>query len=337
MFFYENAQQAAEYVRQAIPLMVKHKIVPNPHNFALWYIYVSGKNKALNQALDEAINESGTVLPELCYELFVQHVVNSRKKEDDQTRETLEDLIESLASGMEKAATNTRDYENTLQEGLQNLQSSSEKEDVESTIKELLQSTEASEEVHQAFEKQLGDAREEIQFLKSQLEASKEDAFKDPLTKLGNRRFFDSQLNGALIRKDSPTSLLIIDLDHFKKINDTYGHLMGDKILQSMGVILGDYNSEEIASARYGGEEFALIMKNSPLETAAKTAETIRQKISQLQVRQKNDDSVIDSLSVSIGVAQYKDREEPENFIERADKALYAAKEGGRNQVQCAA
>jgi diguanylate cyclase len=335
MFFYEDSHQAADYLRQAVPLMVKHKIVPNPCNFALWYAYVSGKNKTLNKALDDAINSTGTCSAERSIELFVQHIIG-RDTEDQQTQESLQALVENLFSGLEEAIAGTKDYDENLQKGLQNLQSSSEQQDIENTIQDLIQNTKVAAEIGQTFHKQLDAAQEEIQSLKSQLETSKDDAFKDPLTKLGNRRFFDTRLQSALINNADSTSLMIIDLDHFKRCNDTYGHIMGDKILQSMGVILNEYNTDDVACARYGGEEFAIIMKNSPLDEAAKMAESIRQKISQLQIRQNDKDSMIDSLSASIGVAEYIAKEHPENFIERADKALYAAKEGGRNQVQCA-
>ena len=122
---------------------------------------------------------------------------------------------------------------------------------------------------------------------------------------------------------------MLLDLDHFKKCNDTYGHVTGDRILEAVGDILARLRDAHIHPARYGGEEFAVVC-----EQPAELAETIRKKIEGIRVRQPDFSQVIDHISIGIAEAKFDDN--AESVKERADKALYEAKENGRNQVKVA-
>ncbi len=131
---------------------------------------------------------------------------------------------------------------------------------------------------------------------------------------------------------DEPTCLLLLDLDKFKRCNDTHGHLAGDRILELVGEILGGLQGETIFVARYGGEEFVVIVNDS-LAVAQGIAEMIRQKVSSIHLKKKETIDVIGVVTVSIGVAMAGAGETPEEIIGRADAALYRAKENGRNCV----
>lgn len=153
----------------------------------------------------------------------------------------------------------------------------------------------------------------------------------DPLTGLVNRRGLDKTLDKEIsksIRHSLPLCAIMVDLDHFKKVNDTYGHEAGDEVLVKVAeTILNTVRKEDIA-ARFGGEEFIIILPNTPLDSTINLANRIR-----VAVEKLNFTSIATSITASFGVTEYKEKETHHHFIDRADKALYEAKETGRNKV----
>lgn len=160
-------------------------------------------------------------------------------------------------------------------------------------------------------------------------------ALRDGLTKLFNKRYFldrlDSELKFAM-RHETSLSLLMLDLDHFKKVNDTFGHLAGDAVLSHVALALSKAVRNEDVVARFGGEEFAIVLRAIGLDSAALMAERLRRMVEASSVR-CGDHTV--KATVSIGVAGYPSTpaKTPDELVEAADKALYRAKHAGRNRV----
>jgi len=163
-----------------------------------------------------------------------------------------------------------------------------------------------------------------------------EQALKDPLTQLGNRRYFEERANAVLSRvrrRARPVSLLMIDIDHFKAINDHYGHPVGDDVLRALAATLAASLRAGDVCGRLGGEEFAVVLPDEDLEGAAASAERLRATIERLQVGTHTPHGRV-AFTVSIGVAALpRDGDTLEALLERADARLYRAKEGGRNRV----
>jgi len=160
-------------------------------------------------------------------------------------------------------------------------------------------------------------------------------AYYDPLTDLPNRRFFFEHANlifEEAKRYKKPLSLLVMDIDHFKKINDTYGHDVGDVVLKTFaGVLRGIVRQSDIC-ARFGGEEFVVLLPNTDLEGAKVLAERIRTAVAKNPVEHG---SIVIVFTVSVGISQYrKSMQNIDELIKEADIALYRAKEGGRNRVE---
>ncbi|MEM5947035.1 GGDEF domain-containing protein [Spirochaetia bacterium 38H-sp] len=155
----------------------------------------------------------------------------------------------------------------------------------------------------------------------------------DDLTGLYNSRFFYERLSKETIRAtryDRCLSLLFLDLDNFKKFNDTYGHLAGDRVLRKIGRLIRESLRENDSGYRYGGEEFAILLPETCEEAAMAVAERLRLACSQLGVTVQ-DKTVF--ITVSIGVAEYKKDENLQDFLKRADRAMYRAKELGKNMA----
>jgi diguanylate cyclase len=133
---------------------------------------------------------------------------------------------------------------------------------------------------------------------------------------------------------DGPLSLLIADIDHFKKFNDTFGHQVGDKVLRTVGRSLKDGVKGRDTAARYGGEEFAVILPQTPMSGALAVAEQIRGGLAGRKLVDKRSGDDYGRVTLSIGAAEYRSGESAADLIGRADAALYRAKENGRNRVE---
>lgn len=152
----------------------------------------------------------------------------------------------------------------------------------------------------------------------------------DKLTLLPNRRYFETELTrqrNLSLQYKKPLSIAMIDIDFFKKVNDTYGHLTGDKVLSHLATLLKQYSPENATLARYGGEEFVCILPNHHREEAIKIASLFNEKVA------NHPWETVNHLTISLGIATMQEDDTEESLLERADRALYHSKENGRNQV----
>jgi diguanylate cyclase len=263
-------------------------------------------------------------------ELIVEKVVEvSRPQEPDdaarkreQAKEILAQLQRLTLGVSAKIDAHTRTVGDINQELTT---ADGEGEAVVTAIKRLVES-------NTTMQSQLKQAQQQLDEQQSLLEAQQEEARTDPLTKLRNRRAFDDEMQRRAqeCARGKPLAMMLLDVDHFKKFNDTYGHPAGDEVLRTVGRVLAEATFErpEVFAARYGGEEFALVFGDLPLEVAAQIANHVRAKIEQATVHYE---SLTLNVTASGGVAAMNAGETVSSFIARTDEALYAAKKTGRN------
>ncbi len=206
---------------------------------------------------------------------------------------------------------------------------------VSARLQQILEVTsEQAKEERDARDKRLNQLSTMVRGLHEQLDAAKIQLQEDALTGLYNRGTFDARLNAEINKcKLTPYkfSLIMIDLDHFKAVNDTHGHVGGDRVLQACAeAIKAIVMSTDDFCARYGGDEMAIIVSDSDMENGNRVAEAVRQRIESLEIQTG---TAIHTQTASFGVSEGCDEDDPVDVLERADAALYAAKENGRNKV----
>jgi diguanylate cyclase len=192
------------------------------------------------------------------------------------------------------------------------------------------------QETNSQLKHRLEASRADIASLQRDLDEVRRESMLDPLTKIYNRKSFYEGLVrciGEAGESGQPLSLLLVDIDHFKMFNDSYGHQTGDQVLRLVAMTLKSNVKGKDIVARYGGEEFAAILPSTDLEGAMRLADNIRKAIQAKELLKRSTNEKLGRITASFGVALYRPGEVPAMLIERADRCLYAAKRAGRNRV----
>lgn len=337
MRYDDSLDKSAEYLRLVIPLCSKHGVATNPVNYAVWYEYVCGKNTALKLDIDALAAKGKQLSDEEIEALYMKHVSEC----DEQTMERLHLDMRRLLHSFSDLATQADDeashFGGTLQDYEARLEDKSLiKSDLKDIIGGLLASTGSMRRFVSSLQERLRENKREVEALRKELKRIKEEGITDPLTGLLNRKGLFSAIDKAVLdekRTKKCPCLLMIDVDHFKQVNDNYGHLLGDKVLQLVGKTLRQRIKGNDTAVRYGGEEFCVLLPETTLVGAQVVAEDIRKVLEQSRIKRLDNKQTIDGVTISIGIAQYRSGETIETFINRADSALYISKQQGRNRT----
>jgi diguanylate cyclase len=184
---------------------------------------------------------------------------------------------------------------------------------------------------------QLEAATSQIETLSKQLEETQREVLLDGLTGLNNRKAFDKKIKELCEKADRNEglfSVIMLDIDYFKKFNDRYGHQVGDEVLRIVGSHLKENLKGKDFPSRYGGEEFIVLLVDTSLDKATIFADQIRNSISKKGLKIKKTGQSLGTITVSLGVSEIRPGDTPESVVERADSALYLAKDSGRNNVK---
>jgi len=224
---------STQILRQCIPLMVKHQMAPHPINYAIWYDYVSNNNPALNQAIDELLDNNTPFDEKVSIDLYARYICNASLEKFSQINSNLASLVNGTLDQVQHSSDQFSETKNSLLSNSKKLENTTEILDAQFLLSEIVhQAKQLSTETHN-LNAQLEQAQKDIAELKYELENTRKIASTDGLTSLLNRRAFDMEINNLLSEQSAnPHSLLILDLDHFKKVNDTFGHLVGDQVIR---------------------------------------------------------------------------------------------------------
>ena len=264
--------------RKATALMEQHGVWPTPLNYELWLNYAGDPKSALGQAIEKLVAAGEPITEAVSDELATRYL--SRLKISDQIKDAGDQLSRELASVSEAIATAKRSseaYGQTLAGASEELSVEPDAAELQKLVKGLSHATRRAEQQNQQLETQLRASTLEVTRLKEHLEQVRRDAMTDALTNLANRKAFDEALEHACAeseRTGAPVTLALVDIDHFKKFNDTWGHQTGDQVIRFVASVLGRHAEPPRLAARYGGEEFAFLC---PAEGAGRVAPVLEE------------------------------------------------------------
>ncbi len=308
-----------------------------PRNYEFWYTYSAGFNNKLNKAVNDALRTRGQIGSEEVEKLYEQFLSPSRISDQiDEVGSRLSDEISQVVDLIEGSLGSASDFRTSLAGANDELQNTTDKDRIREIVRALIVASHDSDASNVRLERQLEESRKQIDELKVSLETIRFESLTDELTTLANRKHFDESLERAIERAHedgSSFALLMTDIDHFKKFNDTYGHQTGDQVLRLVALAVKQNVKGKDIPCRYGGEEFAIILPGTSLEQAMTVAEHIRRAVMTKELVKKSTGESLGRMTISIGVSVYQPGDKAPDVIERTDQSLYAAKRGGRNRV----
>ena len=337
MDYQDSVERSAEYLRLALPLMSKQAAALSPVSYAVWYDYVSGRNAALKARIDELTRDGRPLDDDATKELFRRHVVDMDEELAHRVSQGFQKVMADVAKSAAEAGSDAGQFGHALEQWSAGLAQSPDA--AAPGLNALLGQTRQMQHSISSLKNRLDESHSELDRLRQEEVRARQESLADGLTGLTNRRGFDQALTECLARKEDVQhgpSLLITDIDHFKRINDSYGHLFGDKVLRTIAQVVKDSVKGRDTAARYGGEEFAILLPDTPVEGARVLAEQIRTKVERCRIKRNGSEDAIDTITISIGVTAHRAGEPAHDFIARADSALYQAKNQGRNRVNVA-
>lgn len=329
--------QSVDLAERALELIKRHNLSASPAIYAVWYAYVGGTNPALARSIDGVIASKGNLSDSDIHQVRQRHLSDL----DAVTRlsvvgEKLSDEVGQIVGMIEASIGITGGVEQELTDASRELAIAIDRDTLRGIVEAVLSATKDVQQENTKLGHRLKESHEQISELQEHLTAIRTQALTDPLTGLANRRHFDAQLANALVeaqQDDRALSLLIADIDHFKKFNDTHGHLLGDQVLRLVASVLTQNTKGQDLVARYGGEEFAVILPGTNLHDAVAVAKKLCKVIASREVTKRATGERLGRVTLSIGVAHRHTSETAQALIEAADTCLYAAKKAGRNRV----
>lgn len=319
-------------------LFVRTGLSPDPHAYQIFWLYVTGADAALARDLDRLL-ETGDFGPDTISTLRQTHLGELATAELHELVETAQTSADRLADRLETGIGELQTYDAALSSGDQAIGVSKTMAELGAVVQDLRRANATMMAANRRLEADMQDTRLETVRLLDRLEQAEKTARTDPLTGMPNRRGILEALKKAIARTDRashPLSVGLVDIDHFKRVNDQWGHGIGDEVLRCIGGHLAR-QAEKLGNGavagRQGGEEFLMVLPGMSVQQAAAAIDMARAQLARQVIRRATDGASLGRISFSAGVAARRPDDTPDTLVDRADAALYAAKRAGRDRV----
>lgn len=337
--YHESPERSAEHLRHALQHIVKHRAAYHPITFAVWYEYVCGANAPLKNEIDAIVASDRLLDEQGTRRLYEMYVADISEQSAARFIASIRHVLHDVDSSAALTGADASRFHAELTNWGSVVRKQAEGAALGEQFKLMVEQTQLMQASVATLQQRLESSHHEIGELREELNRVREVAMVDGLTGLLNRTAFDRRIATLMAEQkhldDRRLCLAMVDIDHFKRVNDTFGHVFGDQVLVAIAGVLKETVKGGDPAARYGGEEFAILLPNTPLEGARVVGEQVRESVSRRRV--KRGDKVVANVTVSVGVTAYREGEPAATFIERADEALYSSKHDGRNRVTVAA
>ena len=320
---------------RALQLMAQHAVPATPHNFEIWYKFALGTSPELNQVVKILIGNKRGFDSATNRSLYLTYVAPEPDLDAKRSEVPgqLHDLLSTALGYLGRSLEDNRAHVEALDGVASRIgKDSNPRAIIEALVGELSKAVTRATTLEANFTASL----QELEKIRVHLAAAEERSKTDALTGLANRHALDEFLRTtqmAAMESGRPLSIFLLDIDHFKTFNDRFGHQFGDQVLKLISRVLKDGVRGGDLAARFGGEELVGVLPGADIDVARAAAERIRQAIANRQITRRATGEVLSRVTVSIGVAQFAPGETLAGLFERCDRALYAAKRGGRNRT----
>jgi len=333
----DNLQNSVEWLKQTVSKIRELNISAEPKNYTLWYTYFSGANASLNKEMDRKLKQSGQFDNQVAEELYRRYILNACEKQQAEMRNAIRVLLKKISSELAAYGMEVGQFEESLSECEAQLKiEDPDVKTLDDVVTTLIVETKKCRTKNSDAMAMVEAANAQIEAMNQELKQLSAEVMQDALTGIANRRAFDQALRGMLseLDSDSKLCLLMLDIDHFKLINDQHGHIVGDRVLRFVAEMIKQSVKGQDFVARFGGEEFVVILPETDYKGGICIANAILQKIATRKLTVDKSGTPLGRVTLSGGLSQAKPGDEIEDLIERADKLLYKAKAMGRNTIK---
>lgn len=329
--------KAYDVARVAIEMMEEAKVWPTALNFELWLHLVADPNGPLALEIQRLLSNGEPITDYIAEDLAQNYLPKARLH--DQIKDAGDLLSSELATvtrAIQTAQRSNEAYGERLAGATQDLDADINPAELRDLVVGLSQATNRVQSENKELEQRLAESTAEVGRLRDHLVQVRRDATTDGLTNLANRKAFDEELERACAEADEgggTLQLAVLDIDHFKNFNDTWGHQTGDQVLRYVASVIGRVGAPPRFSARYGGEEFAMIFARESAHHVERTLNQVREEVASRRLKRRSTNEDLGAVTISAGFAERHPGETTALLMERADAALYKSKRSGRNRV----
>jgi len=332
-----RSPQGYEMGHSALRGLEKVEVWPTVLNFELWLHVLADPEGTLALEVNALLAAGEPITDTIAEDLARAYLPKARlEAQVGEASDALSDHLGAVASAIDEAQGTTGEYGAQLERARRRLSDGVDPKSLGRLLTDLSGATDRAYAKTKRLEERLAESSVEVKKLREALAQARQDAATDGLSNLANRRSFDEELKRACAEADAkgaPLSLALLDIDHFKTINDTWGHQTGDQVIRFVASVISRVGAPPRFAARFGGDEFAMIFAGEPAGTVGSELEDMVAEVRARQLLRRATNEPLGQITLSAGFAERSSGEAPHALMERADQALYTAKRGGRNRV----
>lgn len=323
--------------KDIIARMGEQQIPTSPANYEIWTTHIAGVKPDLSREIQARLERGEAFTDETNEELFERFFANTRLSiQMLETSETIARELDDTVSHLRGAGGHAGSYAKVLQQAAERFEGGVDSAEFKSVVQHLAVTTHEMVAHNLKLAEQIEATTRQVQELQTALQSVKVEALTDGLTGLANRRMFDDTLGRRVTDAGADKSdlcLVVLDLDRFKRLNDTWGDPLGDQVLRYIAAVMRAHAQGDVLAARIGGDEFAMIMPRTNLYLAEALATRVSKAVKSKRLSLKSTGDVIGEITVSVGVVRWIEAEQASDLLARACACMQAAKEAGRDRI----